>query len=121
MSSNDSNGATSMVVIYKLKSWINTTPEEWGRLVDKQRALSVALAGMPKHDMFTDLHLHWDDVTVDGHGAYIFEGTYSQALVDKLGHKPDHEEIVWLVHGSAYHHGAYCTLYGDRVRGLVYT
>ena len=98
-----------------MKATHERTPEEQKRLRAKQSEVLHAVWDVPKMDLFTDFKRAW----CADHLSYRFEGVYSQRLVDRLGRKPDPEDIIILVNGSIMHGGAHCIIRDNAFKGRL--
>lgn len=99
-----------------MRSVTDRSSAETERLLVKQSELRRALADLPMMEFFSDFQRTW---SLDNQ-SYRFEGTYSRALFEVLGRRPDAEELIILVHGSIIHGGAHCIVSDDCFKGRVY-
>lgn len=87
-----------------MKAICEYTKEEYIAMQDKHRRLVEATSGLSRADMFKDYSKG------TGYAHYKFRGVYTKLLVERLGHKPDADEIIMLVDGGFSHFGATCSI-----------
>lgn len=86
-----------------MKAIVEYTPEEYSKMYEKFMALQHVTAGYKRSDLLTYTR-------TSGYAHYKFKGTYTQKLVELLGHHPTEDEIIMLVDGGYSHFGAGCSI-----------
>lgn len=79
------------------------TPDEYDKMREKLKALSEAVKGLKRDELFTYTKRR-------GYAKYDFWGNYTDKLVEALGHHPTADEIIMLIDGGFNHFGASCSL-----------
>jgi len=86
-----------------MKAIVAYTEKEYAKMLKKYNNLRDAVKDIDSRELYAYSRQ-------SGYAHYKFQGTYTDKLVEALGHAPDSDEIIMLIDHGFSHFGASCTV-----------